>query len=168
MNRSPFVLPVGDLLRDRAEPRDVEVVASVDWSIEMSRVLVEPTLYADLSLIPMPGGILVRGSVEGEARHSCRRCLDEWTEPFDVAVAQLFAHAESATEDDYILHGDELDLEPVLRDEVLLSMPLVPTCGEDCPGLVDDSENDLNTDVPEADDFRSPFAVLKDLFDPGQ
>ena len=168
MSRSPFLHHIGDLLRDRAEPRDVDVVASVEWHVELSRVLPDPPLDAELTLSPMPGGILVRGQVRGVARHTCHRCIDEWDEPFDVAVAQLFAHPDSATEDDYLIERDELDLEAAIRDEVLLAMPLVPTCGDDCPGLVDDSESDLNTDVPEADDSRSPFAVLKDLFEPGQ
>jgi uncharacterized protein len=168
MDRSPFIQPIGDLLRDRAEGRDVEVGAPVDWHVELSRVLPDPELRAELTLMPMPGGILVRGSVHGVARHTCHRCVEEWDEPFEVAVAQLYARPESATEDDYVVHGDLIDLEPMLIDEVLLAMPLVPTCGGDCPGLVEDRETDLNTSVPEADDSRSPFAVLKDLFDPGQ
>jgi uncharacterized protein len=168
MSRSPFVQPIGDLLRARAQARDVDIVASVEWAVELSRVLPEPALDAALTLNPMPGGILVRGSVRGTARHTCHRCLDEMDEAFEVSVAQLFVDPESATEDDYVIEGDELDLEPVLRDEVLLAMPLVPSCGDQCPGLVDESETDLNTEVPEADDLRSPFSVLKDLFDPGQ
>lgn len=168
MKASPFVLPVGDLLRDRAEPRDIDLSASVDWQVELSRVLPSPALSAFLTLAPMPGGILARGTVSGLARHICHRCLDEWDEAFDVAVAQLYAYADSATEDDYVIDGNVLDLEPLLRDEVLLTMPLVPTCSDNCPGLVDGSETDLNTDVPEADGSRSPFAVLKDLFEPGQ
>jgi uncharacterized protein len=168
MARSPFLQPIGDLLRDRAESRDVDLGAPVDWHVELSRLLPDPELTAELTLVPMPGGILVRGSVRGVARHTCHRCLDEWDEPFEVPVAQLYSRPDSAGEDDYVLQGDVIDLEPMLIDEVLLTMPLVPTCGEDCPGLVDDSETDLNTSVPEADDSRSPFAVLKDLFDPGQ
>ncbi|MDJ0961228.1 MAG: DUF177 domain-containing protein [Acidimicrobiia bacterium] len=167
MTRSPFVIPIGDLLRDRAEPRDVDVEASVDWHVELSAVLPEPPLTAALTLSPMPGGLLVRGSVSGVARHSCHRCLEDYDEPFSVSVAELFVRPDDATEDDYTIDGDQLDLEPLLRDDVLLAMPMLPTCA-DCGELVDTSQTDLNTDVPEAGDSRSPFAVLKDLFEPGQ
>ncbi len=167
MTRSPFVVPIGDLLRDRAEPRDIDVEASVDWRVELSGVWPDPPLIATLTLSPMPGGLLVRGSVEGVAHHSCHRCLEEFDEPFAVSVAELFVRPDDASEDDYVLNGDLLDLEPLLRDEVLLAMPMLPTC-TGCGELVDTSQNDLNTDVPEADDLRSPFAVLKDLFEPGQ
>lgn len=167
MTRSPFVVPVGDLLRDRAEPRHIDIDASVDWRVELSAVLPDPSIVATLTLAPMPGGILVRGKVDGVARHSCHRCLDEYDEPFSVSVAELFVPPDDATEDDYVVAGDLLDLEPLLRDDVLLAVPMLPTCGS-CGELVDTSQTDLNTDVPEAGDSRSPFAVLKDLFEPGQ
>ena len=33
------------------------------------------------------------------------------------------------------LDGELLDLEPVLRDAVVLALPFQPVCREDCPGL---------------------------------
>ncbi len=35
--------------------------------------------------------------------------------------------------------GDEVDLERVVRDAVLLSLPLAPLCREDCPGPAPES-----------------------------
>jgi uncharacterized protein len=47
--------------------------------------------------------------------------------------------AESSEQDDeeefYYLDGDLLDLEPALRDTVVLALPMSPLCREDCPGL---------------------------------
>ena len=37
--------------------------------------------------------------------------------------------------DGYALDGDLLDLEPALRDALVLALPLAPLCREDCPGL---------------------------------
>jgi uncharacterized protein len=46
---------------------------------------------------------------------------------------------ESSEQDDeeefYYLDGDLLDLEPALRDTVVLALPMSPLCREDCPGL---------------------------------
>jgi uncharacterized metal-binding protein YceD (DUF177 family) len=55
----------------------------------------------------------------------------------------------------------------MLRDEVMLSLPIIEDCGDDCPGVVTSAETDLNTDLSGEDSkTRSPFAVLKDLLEP--
>jgi uncharacterized protein len=134
----------------------------------MFRVVPDPPLRADLQLTPVSGGVLVRGSVIAEVRQTCHRCLDEYDETTQIEVAQLYQPAERADDDDYVFHGEEIDLEPMLRDEVLLSAPLVPTCGDDCPGLVAPPETDLNGGAPdEGRTSASPFAVLQDLLGPG-
>ncbi len=84
-----------------------------------------------------------------------------------IEVAQL-AEAGGEDDDEYHLDGDVLDLEPILRDEVLLAMPLRPQCDPPCEGLVPGSESDLNTAAPgSARRTDSPFAALQDLFGPG-
>ena len=40
-----------------------------------------------------------------------------------------------AEEETYPLLGDQLDLQPLARDAVLLNLPQVPLCREDCAGL---------------------------------
>ena len=150
-------------------PRAVGVTAEVEWGVEMSRVVAEPALEAELELSALSGGIRVHGTATVTVHHTCHRCLDEWDEEVDVPVDQLFVDASRADEDDYTYSGDELDLEPMLRDEVLLAMPLVPTCPDECEGLVDSPQTDLNTPTPEEQgETSSPFAVLKDLLDEGK
>ncbi len=43
-------------------------------------------------------------------------------------------HDEQEDEERY-LDGDLLDLEPALRDAVVLALPMSPRCRDDCPGL---------------------------------
>jgi uncharacterized protein len=40
-----------------------------------------------------------------------------------------------AEEEERGLDGDLIDFEPVVRDAVVLSLPLSPLCRDDCPGL---------------------------------
>jgi uncharacterized protein len=54
-------------------------------------------------------------------RHDSREWSDENTEQDDEEL--------------YYLDGDLLDLEPALRDAVVLALPMSPLCREDCPGL---------------------------------
>jgi uncharacterized protein len=54
------------------------------------------------------------------SRNDPRDWLEENSEPDD---------------EELYLDGDLLDLEPVLRDAVVLALPMSPLCQEDCPGL---------------------------------
>ena len=166
MKRSPFEIDVSDLLGRDVPPRGVVVETVVDWHLEMSRIMADPPLVAELSVGPVPGGILVRGEVCYAVEHTCRRCLSEFVDDGCNSVTGLFER--NPGEDAYPIEGTIIDLEPFLRDETLLGLPLLPVCSETCEGLVSTAETDLNTDPPgELDDTGSPFAVLRDLLPPG-
>ena len=74
-------------------------------------------------------------------RGECGRCLRPIDDPMDVEIQELFAYEHSTTDEttdeDEVgrLHGDLIDLEPAVRDAVVLSLPTNPLCREDCPGL---------------------------------
>jgi uncharacterized protein len=101
-------------------------------------------LTVDVRLESVSEGVLTTGSVTGDVVGVCGRCLRDFTEPFEVDFVELFAYRNSATEEttdpDEIprLEGDYLDLEPVVRDAVVLSLPLTPLCEADCGGLCPD------------------------------
>jgi uncharacterized protein len=165
MERSPFHLVISDL-RVLGDERRAVVEAPVEWALETSRIVPEPPLHAELAVRTVAGGLLITGPCSFAVHHTCQRCLTEWDEDVDVEVTQLFAAEgdEDLADADYHYSGDAVDVEPMLRDEALLAIPLVPTCGGDCPGLEPPAETGLNTEAPE-DAAPSPFAVLKDLFE---
>jgi uncharacterized protein len=178
-----FELNVSDLRRSRASERDVEIDAAVDWALELSRVEPDPeggsNLQLDLTLTPVGGGMMVSGEARFVARHSCHRCLEEWTEQMAVPVSAMFSPRASEDDEGMFLLTDNIDLETPMRDDVLLAMPLLPTCPDGCKAqLVGPAENGLNTsgsaedgsveDVPEGSEGEgSPFAALRDLLEPG-
>ena len=49
-------------------------------------------------------------------------------------MQEVFEHAARSTGETYPLDGDEVDLEPLVRDAVLLSLPLAPLCRPRLPG----------------------------------
>ncbi len=58
--------------------------------------------------------------------------------------------------------------EIMVRDELLLNLPISPLCAPECEGLVAEAGSGLNTDLSEDEvNERSPFSVLKDLLDTG-
>ncbi|HEX9977297.1 MAG TPA: DUF177 domain-containing protein [Acidimicrobiia bacterium] len=161
---SPFRFPVSDLIGETGRRRPAVIDTSVDWGLEMSRIGLG--LKGDLTLEGASGGVLVRGSVETTVTHVCHRCLTEWAEPVVLEVTEVLGLAEDP--DGYPLDGEVADLEPPIRDAVLLELPLAPTCRPDCLGLCARCGGDLNTGScpghEEATD--SPFASLRELLEP--
>jgi uncharacterized protein len=164
----PFEFHVGDLRSGRAEARTVSAEVPVEWRVELSRVLPDPPLYFEFQLAPIVGGISVMGTIEATVRHQCRRCLTRWVDTVTYNVTQVITTTKGDDEDDYRLHGDVFDFEDLVRDELMLSLPIAPRCVPECEGLVVGDGNDLNTDPSEDEaSATSPFSVLRDLLDNG-
>ena len=114
--------------------------APADLGIEVLRVPEGSPVEFDLRLEAVMEGVLVTGSAQAELVGECVRCLEEIHDEVVADFQELFAYEESDTaadEDDDVsrLEGDLLDLEPLLRDAVVLSLPFQPLCQDDCPGL---------------------------------
>ena len=84
-------------------------------------------------------GVLVTGTARAALDGECVRCLEDISDEIVADFQELFVYQESDTaahDDDAIrLEGDLLDLEPLLRDAVVLTLPFQPLCRDDCPGL---------------------------------
>lgn len=95
----------------------------------------------ELLLEAVVEGVLVSGTVVAPLVGECSRCLDMIESEIDVRVMELFAYPDSATEastDEDEIHrlvDDLIDLEPVVRDALVLALPQAPLCTDDCPGL---------------------------------
>lgn len=95
-------------------------------------------LELDLRLESVVEGVLVSGSCRAQAVGECVRCLEPVTFDVDLTVQELFAYpdaAAAAADEIEQLEDDLIDLRPVLRDAVVLALPLQPVCRDDCPGL---------------------------------
>lgn len=98
----------------------------------------------DLLLESIVEGILVTGPVSGRMTLRCARCLTEFGESFRVDVAELFAEDIEEADEGYPLRDGVIDLEPMVRDAVVLSMPFSPLCRTDCQGLCERCGGDRN------------------------
>jgi uncharacterized protein len=123
-------------------------------------------LEMDLRLESVMEGVLVSGTVVAPVAGECGRCLDPVTDVLHVRVQELFAYApEEGDEDVSLMEGDLLDLEPTLRDAVVLALPLTPLCDPDCAGLCPECGERLD-DLPadHAHDATDPrWSALQDL-----
>ncbi len=140
--RSPFVIDTIALGRRpgsmRKESRDVP--APADLGVEMVGVPSGAEIELDFRLEAVMEGVLVSGTARAPLSGECARCLDPLTSSIEVEYQELYVYSdtrsgESADEDERRLEADFIDLEPVVRDAMVLALPLSPLCGDDCPGL---------------------------------
>lgn len=109
--------------------------------LELIAVRAGSELSLDLRLESVMEGVLVSGTVGARVAGECGRCLEPFTDTISVDVQELFVYPDSTTdvttEDDEVgrLQGDLLDLEPVVRDAIVLALPMTPLCDPDCLGL---------------------------------
>ncbi len=91
----------------------------------------------DLRLESVVEGVLVTGTARVHVEGECVRCLDPVSSEQEVRVQELYYYPDQNIDDDEAgrLQGDLIDLEPLLRDAVVLGLPFRPVCRDDCPGL---------------------------------
>ncbi|MEV7226516.1 MULTISPECIES: YceD family protein [Polymorphospora] len=141
--RSPLVLDTRELPRRPGALRTVKrvVPAPADLGLELIGVPEGADLDLDLRLESVSEGVLVSGTVSGSVQGECGRCLRAIGDSLTVTVQELYAYENSTTDEttdeDEVgrLQGDLIDLEPALRDAVVLALPTNPLCRDDCPGL---------------------------------
>jgi len=99
----------------------------------------------DGTLEAISGGVVATGHVTGRWRGQCRRCATAVGGPIDVIVKERCIEGVTSEDDEaYPLEGDLVDLGPVVRDAIVLELPLAPLCKEDCQGLCASCGADLN------------------------
>jgi len=122
------------LAATRSVSRTVPAPASL--GVELVSVPEGAELELDIQLERVTEGVLVTGTVRAPLVGECARCLDMFTSSTEVRFTELFTDEAGDDEaDGYLLDGDLLDLEPALRDALVLELPLAPLCADDCPGL---------------------------------
>jgi uncharacterized protein len=123
---------------------EMKVAAPAELGLPMVGVPPGAPVALDLRLESVSEGVLVSGTASAEVAGECGRCLRPIRDSISVSLQQLYAYEHSATdetaEEDEVgrLQGDLLDLEPALRDAVVLALPNHPVCRADCPGLCPD------------------------------
>ena len=171
--RLPLVVDTTKLPRQPGATRALKrvVPAPADLGLELISVPEGADLELDLSLTSVSEGVYVSGTVRSSLSGECGRCLNEIVRPFEVSIAELFAYEDSTTEEttdeDEVgrMQGDLIDLEPAVRDAVVLTLPTTPLCRPDCPGLCPECGvhfDDLPADHHH-EDVDSRWAALRNL-----
>ncbi|MGW3460057.1 YceD family protein [Streptomyces olivaceoviridis] len=104
----------------------------------------------ELRLESVMEGVLVTGTARATAKGECVRCLEPVELELEADFQEMFTYPDADDrgrviaepgddaeddEDRLFVEDGLIDLEPVLRDAVVLALPMQPVCQEGCPGL---------------------------------
>jgi uncharacterized protein len=99
--------------------------------------------------------VMVTGSLAAELEMVCSRCLKGVRQAQDLPVSVVYHPAEEIGSEKHGLHddemdmgfytGEELDLQELIREQIVLSVQMKPLCNEDCKGICPKCGIDLNT-----------------------
>lgn len=163
------------LMEDVGARRDVDISLA---SFPLDEDLVARDTAGEIRLTRIRSGILAQGQVSGVVTLECARCLQEYDQPFRTSFAEEFhqtvdvrngggvtpprGQSVRADDDDEIAFeindSHEMDMTELLRQWILLELPMRPDCGEACPGppaMANDPEAEVD----------SRFAALEQLLD---
>ncbi|HYO65729.1 MAG TPA: DUF177 domain-containing protein [Archangium sp.] len=129
-------------------------------------------LSVSASLRKVSGGVLLEGKFTSRVVAECKRCLtesklelpvsftlnlipeslargaglldDDEQEEKDKGTGESGASFGLDDADEEVFDGKVIDLEPIVREQVLLSMPMSTVCREDCRGLCVKCGQNLN------------------------
>lgn len=143
-----LIVDVSQLLVHVGETQQVEVSYELELQEEDFKVI--PPVQLDLTLISTGKTILAQGVISGQLELICARCLRSFKKPYKFEVEEEYKKLEelmTATakdkelgEDDFVFTIDgegQLNLHEVVRQNILVNLPLKFICRENCPGIKD-------------------------------
>lgn len=138
--------------------KTIQRVAEAPSGIGMDVIGVPPgsPVDLDLRLESVVEGVLVTGTAVVSLQGQCARCLEPIASPEEVDLQELYLYPDKEPDDDEAsrVDGELLDLEPLLRDTVVLDLPYTPLCRPDCAGLCPECGANLNDDPEHRHDDR--------------
>ena len=114
--------------------KDLDIIVPEGFGNAVIGVQTGAPMHLDVRLESLHDGILVSVDIDATAVGECVRCLIAVEDHLEVDLQELFAYSVDEAFD-YEVENDTVDLEPVVRDAVVLALPFQPVCQEDCLGL---------------------------------
>ncbi len=172
--RRPLVLDTHELGRRPGAMQHIQRDVPAPADLGIGGVVGVPegaAIALDLRLEAVMEGVLVSGWARAPLAGECARCLDAIDSMTAVDFQELYVYPDRADEldaaaddDVRVVDGELIDLEPTLRDAVVLSLPRAPLCRDDCPGLCSQCGIRLADDPAHQHETTDPrWAALAEL-----
>jgi uncharacterized protein len=121
-------VPVGELRRHTANRRPWRATVRLDGlRVAGTEIDADADIVLDLDLESVHNGVVAYGEIVSRWTAPCNRCLEPVGGEVEVKVREVFERSPTEGES-YPLGTEEIDLEPMVRDALLLDLPLVAHC----------------------------------------
>ena len=146
-----LLISVHDLINKPGTMREKQLDVVIDEPMANFAIGIPAgsTIEIDARFESVHEGILVTGDAFATASGECSRCLDPIDSTVEVEFQELFAYS-GTSEDDFVVENESIDLDQVIRDAVVLSLPFQPVCSAGCKGLCVTCGAKLNEDPQHA------------------
>ncbi|HET6515909.1 MAG TPA: DUF177 domain-containing protein [Thermodesulfovibrionales bacterium] len=125
--------------------------------------------------------VFVKGTVKASVGLECSRCLKPFSQETDLDVNVVYHPTEELKgeerheiKDDELdmgfYEGDELDVQELVKEQIILSIPIKPLCSETCKGFCPFCGTELSADTCSCRQKETDprFAILRTLLDKGK
>jgi uncharacterized protein len=124
---------------------------SRDFHFEFPELLLQPDLQMqDFAGVARIGrtqqGLLVQSQFKATVAAQCVRCLNDFQQPLETEFSELYAFNDRSVSESGLKMPEDgnIDLEPLVREYLVLEIPISPVCRPDCKGLCLECGQDLN------------------------
>ncbi len=158
MAKSALVVDITALKRKPGSRQHFEMsLPPLDGLVLASAEVQATALHLDLQLEVAGAELISQGSIGIDWTGPCRRCLEDQAGSTSVEVREIFQR-KPVDGETYPLDENEADLEPMIREAVLLHLPVAPLCSEECAGPEPERFPTTVVVDPDPDDEPEPAA----------
>lgn len=138
-------ISVGDLTRGFTREKEINLNKSItDFEFAGQGILLISPVNLKGKITNDNGKLKLNGLLEFEIKVKCHRCLKDITRKLSLKFEEKFSNADSIDHECYHFMGNEIDLNEMLLDIIVTSMPMKILCDEGCKGLCCSCGTDLN------------------------
>ncbi len=165
-SKKTFRLNIGFLV---AQPVGASHTFPFDFEeIQVSEDLDLRHFHGNVNFSRTPQGLLLQGKFQADMTLECVRCLEPYEHTLRWEMTELYTFRRKAKENDLILPEDGyINIQSLLREYILLEIPINPVCSPECKGLCPVCGANLN--ITQCNHHLqtedSPFAALKSLLE---
>jgi len=153
------------------------LVVELEEKIGIEGFSVSSPVKAQLAVSKTAHEVMITGNLSVELEMECSRCLKGVRQAQDLPVSVVYHPAEEIGSEKHGLHdaemdlgfytGEDLDLQELIREQILLSVQMKPLCSEDCKGICPKCGIDLNSGTCNCvqKEMDPRLEVLKKLLD---
>ncbi|MEL6980904.1 MAG: DUF177 domain-containing protein [Actinomycetota bacterium] len=129
-----LLVNVADLRRRLGQRRDEPIDVQLARQTVVNSSTTDAPVTGEVTVESIERGVSVLGSVRFQWEGDCRRCLELTGGELTIEIDEIYQVDAPDDSELLALEGDQIDLVPLVREAVVLSLPLAPLCRDDCPG----------------------------------